>query len=70
MVEDLLLLSRVESREHREPPGAVDLAELLDILAQRLRPAARQRGQRLVLALPEPGSPRATPRSSSASSGT
>ncbi len=53
LVEDLLLLSKVESHQ---PPGtasAVDLAELLDTIAQRLQPVVRQREQQMVLHLPQ-----------------
>jgi signal transduction histidine kinase len=61
LVEDLLLLSKMEARDAAPPPGEVDVADLLDVLAQRLRPAAARRGLRLTLALPPrlavPGAP-------------
>ncbi|HEX2036910.1 MAG TPA: histidine kinase dimerization/phospho-acceptor domain-containing protein, partial [Chloroflexota bacterium] len=52
LIEDLLLLSRVEARDRAATRQAVDLAELLDILAQRLRLVARDRDLHLELELP------------------
>jgi signal transduction histidine kinase len=52
LVEDLLLLSKMEARDAAPPAGAVDVAALLAALAERLRPAAARRGLRLTLALP------------------
>ena len=69
LVEDLLLLSKVGPTSHRAA-SAVNLAELLDTIAQRLQPVVRQREQQLVLHPPRPSSPPATPPSWSASSGT
>jgi signal transduction histidine kinase len=53
LVEDLLLLSTLEARAAAPAPGAaVDVADLLDVLAQRHRPAAARRGVALALDLP------------------
>jgi signal transduction histidine kinase len=53
LVEDLLLLSRVEARDRGDVRGTVDLAELLDTIAQRIELVTRDRGLRLTLDLPE-----------------
>jgi signal transduction histidine kinase len=53
LVEDLLLLSKMEARDRTAPHGTVDVAELLDTIAQRLQLVARDRGLHLVLELPE-----------------
>ncbi len=53
LVEDLLLLSRVEARDRKLTREDVDLADLLDTLEQRVRPAARERRQRLEMDLPD-----------------
>jgi signal transduction histidine kinase len=61
LVEDLLLLSRIEASDRgagssgageRSGRDAVDVADLLDTLTQRLQPAARERALRIVLDLP------------------
>jgi signal transduction histidine kinase len=53
LVEDLLLLSRMEARDRDDARGTVDVAELLDTLAQRTELVARDRGLRLALDLPD-----------------
>jgi signal transduction histidine kinase len=53
LVEDLLLLSKMEARERALVPRPVDVSELLDTVAQRLQPAVGHRGLRLSLHLPE-----------------
>jgi signal transduction histidine kinase len=53
LVEDLLLLSRVEARDREPSREPVDLAALLDTLAQRVRPLVHERGQTLELRLPD-----------------
>ncbi|MBI3971957.1 MAG: HAMP domain-containing protein [Chloroflexi bacterium] len=52
LVEDLLLLSRMESRGRADVRGTVDVAELIDTLAQRIELATRHRDVHLVLELP------------------
>jgi signal transduction histidine kinase len=53
LVEDLLLLSKMEARDRTAARGTVDVAELLDTISQRLQLVARDRGLHLVLELPE-----------------
>jgi two-component system sensor histidine kinase VicK len=53
LVEDLLLLSRMEAHDRSVVPRPVDVAELLDTLTQRLRLVVSQRRLRLELELPE-----------------
>ncbi len=53
LVEDLLLLSKIEARDRPTAHEPVDIAELLDTLAQRLLLVARERGLQLSLELPE-----------------
>jgi signal transduction histidine kinase len=53
LVEDLLLLSRVEARAVAVAQGAVDVAEIVDAIAQRLKPVVRDRDLHLQLDLPD-----------------
>jgi signal transduction histidine kinase len=53
LVEDLLLLSRVEARDRASVHGKVDLAELLDTIAQRIRLVTHDRRLHLALDLPD-----------------
>ena len=53
LVEDLLLLSKMEAHDRTVVPAPVDVAELLDTLAQRLHAVAQRRDLHLVLDLPE-----------------
>ena|GEM_PF-259098 len=53
LVEDLLLLSKIEARDRPMARDPVDVAELLDLLAQRLLLVVRERGLQLRLELPE-----------------
>jgi len=53
LVEDLLSLSRIEMNEHRPPTGAVDLAAVVNGVADTLEQRAAARGMRIELTLPE-----------------
>lgn len=52
LIEDLLSLSRVEMREHRQPDGEVDLSAVLRQIADTLRPLALEQGVEVRLAVP------------------
>ena len=52
LVDDLLSLSRIEMNEHRPPTGAVDLAPVIETVAEPLEQRAAARGMRIVLDLP------------------
>lgn len=53
LVNDLLSLSRIESNEHSQPAGGVDLKRLLAQVADGLAPQAAARRTRIVLSVPD-----------------
>jgi signal transduction histidine kinase len=53
LVEDLLLLSKMEARDRAVARDPVDITELVDTITQRFQPLARERGLRLTQELPE-----------------
>lgn len=53
LIDDLLSLSRLEMRAHRQPDGRVDVAALVAHVADALRPMAAELSVRIELTLPE-----------------
>jgi two-component system phosphate regulon sensor histidine kinase PhoR len=55
LISDLMSLSRIELNEHVPPAGAVDLASVVQDVADALAPIARDRSVRIETRLPPPG---------------
>lgn len=54
LVEDLLSLSRVETREHRQPEGRVRIGDLVDAAISRLNVRARKRDMTIDVVCTDP----------------
>ncbi|RYE09676.1 MAG: hypothetical protein EOP22_08430 [Hyphomicrobiales bacterium] len=54
LIDDLLSLSRIEMRQHMKPVGTVDIAHLLNEVAEGLETQAREAGLTIVVAPSEP----------------
>ena len=52
LIDDLMSLSRIESRQHLTPSGTVDLRSVLDEVAEGLLPQAKQAGVTIARNLP------------------
>ncbi|MGQ0457129.1 MAG: ATP-binding protein [Hyphomicrobium sp.] len=59
LIDDLLLLSRVEEKANLAPTGSVDIGEVLTDVVRTLLPIADDRG--ISIALPRPGRPATVP---------
>ncbi|GAB4576863.1 MAG: ATP-binding protein [Rhodothalassiaceae bacterium] len=53
LIDDLLSLSKIELDKHLQPRGAVDIAGLMQSVANSMEPAATARGLSLALAIPD-----------------